>query len=299
MEHLLEVSSAEYITTEQDIAALRTTQLADYHMAVTAMQLDNREVFLSEVARTEAVDLIDRTHHDLLLAAGDAMTKELLPGRFGFTTGGQDVSGQPAVIATAGDETLREKYLPYTRPEAVTNRRSTEIGTEMTELLYGMRQALYTHRGDKEMTRDIVTDIARATRVVFNEQRQNEEAEGLAPERGWLEFTSYVEHMVDAEQTGSRADRYVATTIVINAVHDGSSYDTHRSSILERMTVDREYGRRLVQVLDATRGNYDELLPHTGYLGGMLYMYLTGKRKSLGGLAAKQAVPPAFTQLLG
>ncbi len=62
-----------------DLSQLTPSQLADYHLAVTALQLDGNEVFLSDTIRTEADELIDRTHHDLLVASGDALTKEFVP----------------------------------------------------------------------------------------------------------------------------------------------------------------------------------------------------------------------------
>jgi hypothetical protein len=289
----------ECISTEQDIAVMRTTELADYHFAVTALQLDGSEVYLSDIARNEATRSIDRTHHTLLLASGDAMTKELLPGSQGFTAVDGGPSYRPEVFTAANDEVLREKYLPYAIDVLDEGSRVSQIGEPMTELLSGMRQALYIHRDNPAMVRDIVRDIARTTREVFAEHRKDCAVRGQKIERGWLEFTDYAERLVDAEQDGSAADRQIAATIVINAVHNGARTGAGNGSIMERMTTDEQLAGRLVKVLNATRGSYDDLLPHTGYAGGMLYMYLTGKRKSLGGLAAGQAVPGAFTSLLG
>lgn len=282
-------SVAERLSYQEDLSALSPRQLADYHFAVTALQLDGREVFLSADAQDSANRIVRDTHHNLLVASGDALTKELLPGAMGFSAGSRTDDRGP--VLTASNPEILERYAAYMPNVLPSGPRAGYVGTENTRLIYGMRNALEAHATDPAAVTTIVSDLAGISQELFVDiQKDQIEAGDNSKVAGWLQFAANLQEFTTALRAGDWNMATVTASMVINSAHGGGS-------IVERFTdvrTHREKADDYKAVLEASTGIYDDLLPHTSYQGGILYMYLTGKRKSLTGLAGGVAVPASF-----
>jgi hypothetical protein len=288
-EPLTDFSVAERLNYQNDLSALTPRQLADYHFAVTALQLDGREIFLSAHAQDAANRIVDGTHHNLLVASGDALTKELLPGAMGFSAGHRESDRDS--VATASHPDILERYAVYMPVTLPGGPRMGYVGTENTRLIYGMRNALEAHASNLAAVTTIVSDLADISQELFADiQKEQMEAGANSKVAGWLQFATNLRAFTHALRTGDWNMTTVTASMVINSAHGGGP-------IVERFTDVRQHGDKAKAyraVLEASMGTYDELLPHASYEGGILYMYLTGKRKSLSGLPGGKAVPASF-----
>lgn len=278
------------------LSRLDTVQLADYHFAVAAVQMDGKDVFLSTIAHKTATRIIGDTHHDLVVASADAITRELLPGG-GTINPSTDATHDPEVIRAATDPTLIDAYGRYI-PDAIINR---SIGVEPQEAViktvFGMRRAAQAESRNPAAARTIATDIARLSSVYFAAHRRMESGgrpgDPGARGTGWLEYTSYLTEFIGAlDKDPVSTDSLIQGTRLINAVHDG------QSAMVQRFSHDYDEGFALLDVLDAAHeAQPDRLLKCAGYAGGMLHQYIIGRSKSLTRLPSDRAVPAQFTHL--
>ena len=290
---------------KHDLSALSPQQLADYNLAVTAVQLDGTEIHLSNLIREDAEELIDRTHYDLLVASGDAITKELVPedGVAAATSwNGVDTSGASAVVALLQNPRLQKYLKPNEEgmPQAQV-KTNANIGTEATALLRGIRQDLIQTRGDRPEILRVMTDLAQVSETVFqeihNQLRGSDQETG-----GWLRFSAIVGAFSESLQSPDINTQLILANQLINAVHDNpGGRETTYGSILTRFTHynPKNPGKAAEywNVMEASRGSYQDQRRYAGYLGTTLISYLEVKKHSLTGLPANKSVPAEFTHL--
>ena len=301
-----------------DISDLSPRQLAVYHLAATALQLNGQEIFLSDELLRLSEESAAKTHIDLAIASADAITKEFMP--WGQTVLYGDISGDPRIKSIADSDVYKNRYIKYLDdPKLDTvltfGLNSDKLGSSVAALLWAMRQALRDNVNDVQKTLIIVKDIADVSGIIFAVIRESEIEKGVYdPEKGygsgkdkrkfgWLEFSEYVSELVESiSQTGELSDinlQIVAANRVIGAVHEGGlgSREENSASILNRFTIAQSKRVEFLKVLDASRQtSLEELVSLAGVSGALLYRYLNGSEQSLDGLPSNKPISTAFTR---
>lgn len=305
-----DLTLVEAVVRSEDVSRLTPAQLADYSLAVQALQTDGTETYLSDVAYAMATEVVDRTHYDLALASADALAKEMIPGGLGGTNqqGGRMLSTAPvsAVCAVLRDKGDYREHLPTNFVVGITNELSlTAQDRAFTAMVYTLRETLRDQRDEPEQALAIAADIADLARVFFAEQRRLDEVAGRQTSTEvWEVFAWETTAYLDMLAQGDRQATVILASMLINAAHKGTDIKDGRPlPMAMRFTnqyvhVGKDTAYQAV-IQAAAEVDHDALLPLTTSRGVLFWAYLSGKQKSLDRLPADRPVPAVFTGLLG
>jgi hypothetical protein len=297
------VSIQQEIFRGTDISDLDPRQFTDYHFAVTALQLEGGEVFLSDIAHDAALSVVEKTQYDLVVASADAITKEIIPSGLGATIGGMSACTTKNVKAVTAAFIESGSYADYIPPAITIDMLNADgYDEDFARLAYGMRAKLREQRDDPAQVLPAVADIIALSQAYFTEDRIMKEEDG-APifERGWHEFSGYLKEYLAVYQEKDWRMTAIQASRLINSLHESVDDYGERQPMVMRFTNHHAHPGKedaYIAALNATMGSYEDLLQHAGYTGNMLYGYVTGQQKSLDRLPADRAVPLAFVNLL-